>query len=210
MPAARDRRSDSRRQTDRRWTARRGSDHALGDESLFDMLGVGDDGGATSTFGGWRDGIDPPRSGRLLSRQATQVVWQGASTFERLYETFIGGRAALGIALLMAQVVGLVLGQRSMAGVLLSAAYALQALLVWLLPRWRRDGQPRTYLTRGQWVLTLGVDLVAFAAMHAFEPAGTFNYAALLVLPALIGGVLTRRPIALVTTAMAALMLLAV
>ena len=73
-----------------------------------------------------------------------QVVWQGGSTFERLYETFIGGRAALGIALLMAQVVGLALGQRSMAGVLLSAAYALQALLVWLLPRWRRDGQPRT------------------------------------------------------------------
>jgi hypothetical protein len=97
-----------------------------------------------------------------------------------------------------------------MAGVLLSAGYALQALLVWLLPRWRRDGQPRTHLTRGQWLLTLGVDLVVFAAMHAFEPAGTFNYAALLVLPALIAACLTRRPIALATTAVASLMLLAV
>jgi hypothetical protein len=106
MPDPRDRRSNKRRQTDRRWAARRGGDHALGDESLFDALGVGQDSGMSSDTSGWRDGIDPPRSGRLLSRQATQVVWQGASTFERLYETFIGGRAALGIALLMAQVWG--------------------------------------------------------------------------------------------------------
>ena len=50
----------------------------------------------------------------------------------------------LGIALLVAQLVGLFVGQRSMAGVTISGAYALQALLVWLLPRWRRDGAPRT------------------------------------------------------------------
>jgi two-component system, NtrC family, sensor histidine kinase PilS len=177
------------------------------DESLFDALGV--DSAPTPLAHGW-SGIEPPRTGPFLSRQAHRIVWQGGSTFERLYETFIGGRAALGIALLMAQLIGLVLGQRSMTGVMVSGAYALQALLVWLMPRWRRPGQPRTRLTRVQWVATLGVDLLAFALLHAFEPAGTFNYAALLVMPALIGGVLTSRRAALATTAMASIMLIAV
>jgi two-component system sensor histidine kinase PilS (NtrC family) len=208
---ATDRRSANRRHTDRRYAARRGVDAAgtaLADESLFDALGV-DSVPPTPLHHGW-SGIEPPRSGPFLSRQAQRIVWQGGSTFERLYETFIGGRAALGIALLMAQLVGLVLGQRSMAGVIVSGVYALQALLVWLLPRWRRTGQPRTRLTQGQWIATLGVDLVAFALLHAFEPAGTFNYAALLVMPALIGGVLTSRPAALATTSMASIMLIAV
>ena len=208
QPAATDRRNANRRHTDRRYAARRGEDAtgaALADESLFDALGV--DG--VPMHQGW-SGIEPPSAGPFLSRQAHRIVWQGGSTFERLYETFIGGRAALGIALLMAQLVGLVLGQRSMAGVIISGAYALQALLVWLLPRWRRSGEPRTRLTQGQWIATLGVDLVAFALLHGFEPAGTFNYAALLVMPALIGGVLTSRPVALATTAMASIMLIAV
>jgi two-component system, NtrC family, sensor histidine kinase PilS len=205
-----DRRSVNRRHTDRRFAARRGA-HAAGtalaDESLFDALGV--DGLPMPLHPRW-SGLEPPRAGPFLSRQAQRIVWQGGSTFERLYETFIGGRAALGLALLMAQLVGLVLGQRSMAGVLISGAYALQAMLVWLLPRWRRAGQPRMRLTQGQWIATLGIDLVTFAVLHAFEPAGTFNYAALLVLPALIGGVLTSRPVALATTSMASIMLIAV
>ena len=209
LPAS-ERRSANRRHTDRRYGARRGDDAAgtaLADESLFDALGV--DSAPTPLHQGW-SAIEPPRSGPFLSRQAQRIVWQGGSTFERLYETFIGGRAVLGIALLVAQLVGLFLGQRSMAGVTISGAYALQALLVWLLPRWRRAGSPRMHLTQGQWIATLGVDLVAFAVLHAFEPAGTFNYAALLVMPALIGGVLTSRMAALATTSMATIMLIAV
>ncbi len=195
-----------RRRTQRRRAERRAGD-AVGDDSLFDALGLaGTRGSAATGFGA----LEPPPRKHFLSRQATRIVWQGSSTFERLFDTFVAGRAALGIALLMAQAVGLLLGQRSMAGVIVSGVYALQALLVWLLPRWRHEGQPRTHLTRAQWLVTVGVDLVAFAALHAFEPAGTFNYAALLVLPALVGGVLTRRPVALATTAMASLMLLAV
>jgi two-component system, NtrC family, sensor histidine kinase PilS len=203
-----ERRNTSRRRTDRRQAPRRGNDGAARD-SLFDALGIGHDSASAPLASDW-SALEPPQQGRLLSRQAARVVWQGGSTFERLYETFIGGRAALGIALLLAQVAGLVLGQRTVAGVMISGAYALQALLVWLLPRWRRVGQPHTHLTRGQWLMTIGVDLVAFAALHAFEQAGTFNYAALLALPALIGGVLTPRPIALATTAAASLLLLAV
>ncbi len=209
QPAS-ERRSANRRHTDRRYGARRGDDAAgtaLADESLFDALGV--DSAPMPLHQGW-SGIEPPRSGPFLSRQAQRIVWQGDSTFERLYETFIGGRAVLGLALLLAQVVGLMLGQRSKAGVIISGAYALQALLVWLLPRWRRSGPPRTRLTQGQWIATLGVDLVTFAVLHAFEPAGTFNYAALLVMPALIGGVLTSRMAALATASMASIMLIAV
>jgi two-component system, NtrC family, sensor histidine kinase PilS len=209
-PQATDRRSANRRHTDRRYAARRGDDTAgaaLADESLFDALGV--DGVPMPVHPSW-SGIEPPRSGPFLSRQAQRIVWQGGSTFERLYDTFVGGRAVLGIALLMAQLVGLLLGQRSIAGVTISGAYALQALLVWLLPRWRRAGPPRTRLTRGQWIATLGVDLVAFALLHAFEPAGTFNYAALLVMPSLIGGVLTSRMAALATTSMTSIMLITV
>jgi two-component system, NtrC family, sensor histidine kinase PilS len=210
LPAS-ERRSANRRHTDRRYGARRGDDAAgaaLADESLFDALGVGS--APMPLHQGW-SGLEPPRSGPFLSRQAQRIVWQGGSTFERLYETFIGGRAVLGIALLMAQLVGLFLGQRSMAGVFISGAYALQALLVWLLPRWgQRAGPPRTRLTQSQWIATLGIDLVTFAVLHAFEPAGTFNYAALLVMPALIGGVLTSRMAALATTSMASIMLIAV
>ena len=96
---ATDRRSANRRHNDRRYAARRGDDAtgaALADESLFDALGV--DGVPMDP--GW-SGIEPPPAGPFLSRQAHRIVWQGGSTFERLYETFIGGRAALGIALHM-------------------------------------------------------------------------------------------------------------
>jgi two-component system sensor histidine kinase PilS (NtrC family) len=204
-----ERRQANRRRNERRHAGRRGIDSPAGaDDSLFDALGLPPDSGpAPLSYAG----LEPTARAPFLSRQTQRIVYQGGSTFERLYATFIGGRAALGIALLMAQLVALVLGQRSIAGVLVSGVYALQALLVWLMPRWwGRPGQSRTRLTRGQWVATIGVDLVAFAALHAFEPAGTFNYAALLVLPALMGGVLTSRPAAMATTAVTALMLIAV
>jgi two-component system sensor histidine kinase PilS (NtrC family) len=207
------RRTADRRRSDRTRAGRRSSDSTFtartGDDSLFDAMGLATDTHPTPLDSA-PSGIDPPPNAPFLMRQAQRIVWQGGSTFERLYETFIGGRAALGIALLTAQLLGVALGQRSMAGAIVSGAYALQALVVWLMPRWRRDGQPRTRLTRGQWIATLGVDLVAFAMLHAFEPAGTLNYAALLVMPALIGGVLTPRMAALATTAVASLMLIAV
>ncbi len=198
-----------RRGGDRRHANRRSGGNArsrVEEQSLFDVLSADSMPPAQQSWAG----IEPPRAGHYLSRQAHRIVWQGGSTFERLYETFIGGRAALGIALLLAQLVGLALGQRAMSGVMISGAYALQALLVWLLPRWRRAGQADTRLTRLQWASTLGVDLVVFATLHAFESAGTLNYAALLVMPALIGGVLTSRLAALATTAVASLLLIAV
>jgi two-component system, NtrC family, sensor histidine kinase PilS len=52
------------------------------------------------------------------------------------------------------------------------------------------------------------VDLLAFSSMHLLELGGTFNFAALLVLPVLMAGVLTSRLLALGTAAAVALMLL--
>jgi two-component system sensor histidine kinase PilS (NtrC family) len=62
---------------------------------------------------------------------------------------------------------------------------------------------------RRQWLLTVGVDLVVFSSMHLLAVGASFSYAALLVLPVLMAGVLTSRLLALGTAAGVALMLLA-
>jgi two-component system sensor histidine kinase PilS (NtrC family) len=54
------------------------------------------------------------------------------------------------------------------------------------------------------------VDLVAFTGLHLLIADGSLNFAALLVLPVLMAGVLTSRLLALATAAAAALMLLVV
>ena len=63
---------------------------------------------------------------------------------------------------------------------------------------------------RRQWLATIGVDLVAFTALHLLFSDGSLNFAALLVLPVLMSGVLTSRLMALATAAAVALMLLVV
>jgi two-component system sensor histidine kinase PilS (NtrC family) len=70
--------------------------------------------------------------------------------------------------------------------------------------------QHRAGRRRQQWLSTIGVDLLAFSLLYVLEAGGTFNYAALLVLPVLMAGVLTARLFALATTAAVALMLLLV
>ena len=63
---------------------------------------------------------------------------------------------------------------------------------------------------RRQWLATIGVDLLAFTALHLLVSDGSLNFAALLVLPVLMAGVLTSRLMALATAAAVALMLLVV
>jgi two-component system sensor histidine kinase PilS (NtrC family) len=55
---------------------------------------------------------------------------------------------------------------------------------------------------------TIGVDLLAFSLLYLLEAGATFNYAALLVLPVLMAGVLTPRLLALGTASGVALLLL--
>jgi len=92
-----------------------------------------------------------------------------------------------------------------------SIGYAALAVAMWLIPP---DGSDDTSdelrLRRSQWVGCIGADIVCFIALHALSRGSTLNYAALLVLPVLMAGVLTRRLQALATVAAVALLLLGV
>ena len=159
-----------RRRGDRRRVDRRRTDF---DESWFDVFGVGGETkqhddlfGAESGFvGGWPVEPEAPDS-TFLSRQARRIVSERASTFHRIYRVFVAARAALGMALLFAQAVGGMVAERPRAALLfLSLGYAVQAVSLWLLPRFARAGGPPGVprLTRGQWASTIGVDLVVFS-----------------------------------------------
>ncbi|MDP1692833.1 MAG: ATP-binding protein [Burkholderiaceae bacterium] len=188
------------------------------DDSLLGAPGVGADRGrrGEEADGAERSGFVPgwgeasqPADSRFLSRQARRIVSAGSSTFERLYRIFVGARAVLGVALLLTQLLGNLLGARSPLALTVCVLYAAQALTLWILPRFRSAARAQTRLTRRQWLATIGFDLLTFSALHALAPGTAFNYVALLVLPVLMAGVLTARLPALATAAAVALMLLA-
>jgi two-component system sensor histidine kinase PilS (NtrC family) len=212
----------NRRRGDRRRGERRQVEQAAAiDESWFAALGVAVDtqledevaAEAESRLGGWREQHEhpaPPDS-RFISRQALRLISGTGSAFQRIYRTFVTARAALGIALVLAQIVGALFGvHASVVPLLLCVAYATQAVVLWLLPRFRAPATPRALarLRSPQWIGTIGMDLLSFSALHLLEPGSNFNYVALLVLPVLMAGVLTPRLMALGTAAAIALMLL--
>ena len=150
---------------------------------------------------------------RFLARQAARLVETGQSAFERIYRVFIAARAALGVALLAAVTAGGMFGMRpSYPAMIVSGAYAVLAIGLWLLPHLRPSAiaQPVGGLSSSQWAATIGADLVCFTALHMFAPGSSFNYVALLVLPVLMAGVLTPRRIALATAAIVTIALLGV
>ena len=135
----------------------------------------------------------------------------GQTAFERIYRTFIGARAVLGLTLAVALVAAAVFGLRpALAVTLVSLAYAAQALSLWLLPQPRRPGPlpGAARLPMLQWLATIGIDGVCFVALHLLAPGSSLNFVALLVLPVLMAGVLTTRTMALATTAVITLALL--
>lgn len=173
---------------------------ALSDESRYD--------------GDWRKLQDhAPLDSRFISRQARRLITTTRPSFLRIYRAFLGARAALGMALLAAQVVAILFaGRPPMLVLSICVAYAAVALSMWLLPgSGQKQGQAEapTRLRRGQWLTTIGVDVVAFSALHALAQGTSLNYVALLVLPVLMAGVLTPRLVALASAALVAIMLLA-
>ena len=210
--------SDVSRGRERRVNDRRGQRRApTADESWFGAFGSAEDTqvSAEDTAPTKVPQDPPPTSSstldsRLFSRQAERIVSAGQTAFDRIYRTFIGARAALGVALVLAQAVTGLFGARpSLEAALVSVVYGTLALSLWLLPR-RKPVEPKA-LARvfgGPWLATIGVDLVAFSALHMLTPGASLNYVALLVLPVLMAGVLTPRPLALATSAAVALMLL--
>ena len=211
----------SARASERRNRERRNARHkAHPEESWFgafaprpDMPGSRDD--ATDDESRFDNGLQGPApetiDSRFMSRQAARVVEAGQTAFERIYRTFIAARMALGMALLVAiGLAGLLGPPPSLAVVAVSLVYAALTLGMWLWPRLQRSAAPRVLvrLRGGQWLATIGTDLFCFTALHLLAPGSNLNYVALLVLPVLMAGVLTPRPMALATAAIVALELL--
>ena len=195
-----ERRGLERRRNDRRGAAGRRRDDASGaDESSLES--------------DWQNSGDLPSDSRLLSRQSRRLTLAQETAFTRVNRTYLAARAAVGVGLVAVHGISSLSGFKSSEWlVLVSVVYALQAITLWLLPRFgaaaRPAGQARDRQWRRQWLSTIGIDLVAFTMLHLLEVGSSFNYAALLVLPVLMAGVLTSRLLALGTAAAVALALL--
>ncbi len=155
------------------------------------------------------------------SEQAPRPVAEGAwsvpnavlrplagHALRRIFGTYVAARAALGIALVVAiALMGAATGRYLSPPLVLCGVYVAQSLIWWLTDQLRVLSALQS--ARWQWWMTIGVDLLVFGAMHWIDPTSPLNFAALLVLPVLMAGILTPRLPALATAAGVALMLLA-
>ncbi len=203
-----DRRGSDRRQGDRRRPPRSAPDDswlsAWGDTRQSRDDGVAD----RAPIEADADGNGNGDSG-YLAREALRLVSTEGAALPRILRTYVMARAALGAALALSPWAAMLMGIRPpLALVLVCLAYASQAISLWLL-RGHLGEQPLpSHLLPRQWLWTIGVDLLAFSLLRLLDPAGQLNYGALLVLPVLMAGVLTRRQLALATAAGVALLLL--
>ncbi|WP_422012783.1 sensor histidine kinase [Roseateles sp.] len=134
-----------------------------------------------------------------------------SAAFERLYRAFLSARAALGVALLAAQLIAALLATPPAHSTMaLSLSYAVAAITLWLMPQLRAGVSARglARISSVHWWSAIGVDLVLFGALHALDASGV-NYGVLFVMPVLMAAVLSPRRLALATAAIATLGLLA-
>ncbi len=203
-----DPRQADRRAGDRRRGDRRASGGRRREDSLF---GAFDSGPVAESFfdPGWLAAGDGPQDSRFLIREARRLAQAQDSALARVYRTYAAARAAVGVGLVAVQGAGALMGVRSNPVLtLICLLYAAQAITLWLLPRYGGLAAPQAAQRRKQWLSTIGVDLLGFSLLHLLELGSSFNYAALLVLPVLMAGVLTARLRALGTAAGVSLMLL--
>lgn len=136
---------------------------------------------------------------------------ESSASFDRLYSAFLSARAALGLALIAAQLMAYALsGPPAQSTLGLSASYAAAAVALWMFPQLRHGVSARSFarISSPHWWTAIGLDLVLFGVLHALDPSGV-NYGALFVMPVLMAAVLSPRLMALATAAMATLALLA-
>jgi two-component system, NtrC family, sensor histidine kinase PilS len=187
--------SSPRRKARRAAQSREGANAGLPEESWFSALDGAADAGVGETGGAW-GGTSPvlrPLAGHAL---------------RRIFGTYVAARAALGVALVLSiSLMGALTARYLSWPLILCAGYVVQAFVWWLTDQLRVFKAMQS--ARWQWWMTIGVDLLVFGAVHWVEPTSSLNFAALLVLPVLMAGILTPRLPALATAAGVALMLLA-
>ncbi len=203
-----------RRHSDRRSADRRRAGGRRRDDTLFAATLTGESHPTESFFDpGWLAAGEMPPDSRMLLRQVRRIAAAQDTALVRVFRTYVAARAVVGVGLVAAQGVSSLLGLRHAELLaLVSLVYAAQAITLWLLPRFRPLAEPKPlgHQRRRQWLATIGVDILAFIGLHVIEVGSSFNYAALLVLPVLMAGVLTSRLLALGTAAAVALLLLLV
>jgi len=125
--------------------------------------------------------------------------------FARLWSAFMSARVIIALALLGLQL-ALHLLARPVSPWLLgvSAVYALFTIAVRVMGEPRGPGRAFD----GQWLPTVGVDLLFFSALQLQPSPSPINYTPLLALPVLMAAVMGTRALALGTAALVTLMLL--
>ena len=123
--------------------------------------------------------------------------------FDRLWRAFMTARATLGLVLVLLQGGIFVLTpQLSSTSLLICVAYFAAALAVRLLTHPQHLG----HTLDAQWLRTVGVDLVTFAALQALQNS-SINYTPLFALPVLMASVLGSLIVAMGTAAGVTLLL---
>ncbi len=128
-----------------------------------------------------------------------------AQEFDRLWLGFMTGRVTLGVALVVLHMgIYLMSAAPNHWPTLISLIYVIAAMLVRVVAR------PQHLNTRldGQWVVTVGVDVMTFAALQVFQTTG-INYTPLLALPVLMASILGSARLALASSAAVTLLLFA-
>lgn len=150
---------------------------------------------------------------RFITRQARRLLGSGQPSFKRIYSTFLGARVTVGLLLFATQVASALLGAGAQGWALWGCgAYAVVTLVTWLYERnaaGSSRGLANTRLLRRQWLATIGLDVLVFGCFHLVSPRDGLNFVPLLVLPVLMGGVLSRRALALALAGAVTLLLLA-
>ncbi len=204
-----------RRRVERRRTDRRSPPRPESEDSWFGALADGGDALPSAAAAADSSLLSAEAPGgsdsRFLAREATRIVTGDGTALRRVFRAYVAARAALAAALVLAPWAMLLLGARPpLVLVLVCLAYASQAVSLWLLGGSESSTDAaQARLPRYQWLLTIGVDLLAFATLHLMEASQPLNYSALLALPVLMAGVMTKRLAALATAALVAMVLLA-
>jgi len=129
----------------------------------------------------------------------------GNPSFNRLWRVFMTARVGIAAVLVVLQAFIYALGSstnRAAVAVCISYLFATLAVRVWARPR-----PPRRAFDM-QWLLTIGVDVLAFSALD-FLQSGVMNYTPLFALPVLLSSVLGPILLAFGTAATVTLLLMA-